>query len=243
MYLVVVNDERGGLVCERELRAELTIGRTADNDIVLPVGSISRRHATLYIDHGVVFIIDHQSANGVYVNAARVEGSSEVRPEDTVRVGGYQLMIEASVEVSDRGGYQTAVVHPNQAHAKLMIIKGPLAGKEFLLFEPISVVGRTQENEVTITDNSVSRRHALIDRKDDGSYVISDQGSSNGTFVKGKRLKGAMRAWHGDKIAFGKVECLLVDPTGQVEERSTSWVVYVVVAVVVVLVFMAGQLI
>ena len=106
----------------------------ASGSETFPVGSISRRHATLYIDHGVVFIIDHQSANGVYVNAERIEGSSEVRPEDTVRVGSYQLMVEESVEVSDRGGYQTAVVHPNRAHAKLMIIKGPLAGKEFLLF-------------------------------------------------------------------------------------------------------------
>lgn len=243
MYLVVVNDERGGLVCERELRSELTLGRTAENGVVLPSGAVSRKHATLYIDHGAVFIADHESANGVYINGERVQGTSEVKLHDTVRVGNYQLMIEESVEVSDRGGYQTAVVHPNQAHGKLMITSGPHAGKEFLLFEPISVVGRTQENEITISDISVSRRHALIERKDDGSYVISDQGSSNGTFVRGKRLKSGVRAWHGDKLRFGKIDCLLVDPTGQADTTSAPWKLYMAVGVLAVVVFWIGQLI
>ena len=242
MYLVVVNDERGGLVCERELRSELTIGRTSENGIVLPSGAVSRQHATIYIDHGSVFVVDHQSANGVYINGERVQGTSQLNPEDLLRVGSFQLMIEEMVEVSDRGGYQTAVVHPNQAHGKLMITSGAHAGKEFLLFEPISVVGRTQENEVTISDISVSRRHALIDRKDDGSYIISDQGSSNGTFVRGKRLRNGVRAFHGDKVRFGKIECLLVDPSGKVNHSSSSWKIYVVAGVLAVLVFILGQL-
>ena len=243
MYLVVVNDERGGLVCERELRSELTIGRTSENGIVLPSGAVSRQHATLYIDHGSVFIVDHQSANGVYINGEKIQGTSQVNPEDLLRVGSFQLMVEEMAETSDRGGYQTAVVHPNQAHGKLVITSGAHAGKELLLFEPISVVGRTQENEVTISDISVSRRHAMIDRKDDGSYIISDQGSSNGTFVRGKRLRSGVRAWHGDKVRFGKIECLLVDPTGKVSQSAGSWKVYVIAAILAVAVFILGQLV
>jgi len=242
MYLVVVNDERGALMSETELRAELSIGRTSENAIVLPSSAVSRQHAVLYMDHGRVFLKDLQSANGVYLNGERAQGSAPLTPSDTVRIGPYQLVIEQVMEVADRGGYQTAVVHPNQAHAKLLITSGPQAGKEFLLFEPVTVVGRTQENDVTISDISISRRHASVERKDDGSYLLTDQGSSNGTFVRGKRLQSAVRAWHGDKVRFGQIECLLVDPQGQELRAPRRWGFYAGVLALVVLMFWLGQL-
>jgi|LauGreDrversion4_2_1035121.scaffolds.fasta_scaffold328608_2 pSer/pThr/pTyr-binding forkhead associated (FHA) protein len=242
MYLVVVNDERGALVSETELRAELSIGRTSENGVVLPSSAVSRQHAVLYVDHGQVFINDLQSANGVYVNGERLQGPTQLTPTDSVRIGAYQLVIEQMVEIADRGGYQTAVVHPNQAHAKLLITSGPQAGKEFLLFEPITVVGRTQENDVTISDISISRRHASIERKDDGSYLITDQGSSNGTYLRGRRLRGAVRSWHGDKVRFGQIECLLVDPLGKEQGGQRRWLLYAGVAALVVLMFLLGQL-
>lgn len=242
MYLVVVNDERGALVSETELRAELTIGRTAENSVVLPSSAVSRQHAVLYVDRGEVWIKDLQSANGVYVNAERLQGPTQITPSDAIRIGAYQLVIEQMMEVTDRGGYQTAVVHPNQAHAKILITSGPQAGKEFLLFEPITVVGRTQENDVTISDISISRRHASIERKDDGSYLITDQGSSNGTFLRNKRLRGAVRAWHGDKVRFGQIDCLLIDPLGKERGAQRRWPLYVGIGALVILMFLLGQL-
>lgn len=242
MYLVVVNDERGALVSETELRAELSIGRTSENAVVLPSSAVSRQHAVIYVDHGQVFINDLQSANGVYVNGDRLQGPTQLTTSDTVRIGSYQLVVERMVEVADRGGYQTAVVHPNQAHAKLLITSGPQAGKEFLLFEPLTVVGRTQENDVTISDISISRRHASVERKDDGSYLLTDQGSSNGTFVRGKRLRGAVRAWHGDKVRFGQIECLLLDPQGQQGAGQRRWLLWVGVGALILLMFWLGQL-
>ena len=243
MYLVVVNDERGALVSETELRAELTIGRTAENSVVLPSSAVSRQHAVLYVDRGEVWIKDLQSANGVYVNAERLQGPTQITPSDAIRIGAYQLVIEQMMEVTDRGGYQTAVVHPNQAHAKILITSGPQAGKEFLLFEPITVVGRTQENDVTISDISISRRHASIERKDDGSYLITDQGSSNGTFLRNKRLRGAVRAWHGDKVRFGQIDCLLIDPLGKERGAQRRWPLYVGMGALAILMFVLGRLV
>ena len=78
MYLVVVNDERGALVCEKELRTELSIGRTTDNNIILQNSSVSRKHAVLYVDHDMVFIQDLGSVNGVQVDDIVVQGSVQV---------------------------------------------------------------------------------------------------------------------------------------------------------------------
>ena len=132
MYLVVVNDERGALVCEKELRTELSIGRTTDNQIILQDSSVSRKHAVLYIDRDMVFIQDLGSVNGVQVDDISVQGSVQISEQSQVKIGTFKLFIEyVSPAESDRGGFQTAVVHPNQAHGKIVVIEGPQAGKEF----------------------------------------------------------------------------------------------------------------
>ena len=50
----------------------LTIGRTADNDIHLNAGYISRRHAVVQADGDATRIIDWGSKNGVFVNSKRI---------------------------------------------------------------------------------------------------------------------------------------------------------------------------
>ena len=216
MYLIIVNDEKGALVCEKELRTELSIGRTTDNDIILQNSSVSRKHAVLYVDHNLVFIQDLGSVNGVQVDDTLVQGSVQITEQSQVKIGTFKLFIEyVSPQESERGGFQTAVVHPNQAHGKVVVINGPQAGKEFYLFEPITSVGRTEENDITIAHISVSRHHARLKYEDNGSYVITDPNSSNGTFVRNQRVVQGMRAWHGDQVRFGQIECILVDPMGQ----------------------------
>ena len=242
MYLVVANDERGALVSEKELSSELSIGRTTENAIILPDSTVSRKHAVIYLDHDAVFIEDLGSANGVYIDDMRAQGTMQITEENQVRIGNYRLFLErlAPMEQRERGGYQTAVVHPSQAHGKLVVINGPQMGKEFYLFEPITTVGRTEEKEVTIAHVSVSRHHAQIKKEDNGSYIITDPHSSNGTFVKGKRVKNGLRARHGDKIRFGQIECLLVNPQGQGNEGSHSWKQYILLVVAIIIAMILG---
>jgi ABC transport system ATP-binding/permease protein len=239
MYLVVVNDERGALVCEKELRTELSIGRTTDNHIILQNSSVSRKHAVLYIDHDMVFIQDLGSVNGVQVDDLVVQGSTQITEQSQVKIGTFKLFIEyVSPAESERGGFQTAVVHPNQAHGKIVVVNGPQAGKEFYLFEPITSVGRTEENDITIAHISVSRHHARLKLEDNGSYVITDPSSSNGTFVRNHRVVQGMRAWHGDQVRFGQIDCIIVDPMGQGVShqswlsRKEIWIVGAVIALI-----------
>lgn len=239
MYLVVVNDERGALVCEKELRSELSIGRTTDNDIILQNSSVSRKHAVLYVDHDMVFVQDLGSVNGVQVDDIPVQGSVQISEQNQVKIGTFKLFIEyVSPAESDRGGFQTAVVHPNQAHGKIVVINGPQAGKEFYLFEPVTSVGRTEENDITLAHISVSRHHSRLKVEDNGSYIITDPSSSNGTFVRNHRVVQGIRAWHGDQIRFGQIECILVDPLGQGISHSTwtqrkeVWIIGAILALI-----------
>lgn len=59
-----------------------TIGRTNGNDLIIPGRTVSRRHARLWFDNGHWFLADMQSANGTFVNHARLQPNQPVALND-----------------------------------------------------------------------------------------------------------------------------------------------------------------
>ena len=66
----------------------------------------------------------------------------------------------------------------------------PLKGEAIVVDADEALVGREANCNVVVAHPSVSRRHALIKRKQDVFFVV-DQGSANGTFVDSKRIVDA----------------------------------------------------
>jgi predicted component of type VI protein secretion system len=66
----------------------------------------------------------------------------------------------------------------------------PLKGEAIVVDADEALVGREANSNVVVSHPSVSRRHALIKRKQDVFFVV-DQGSANGTFVDSKRIVDA----------------------------------------------------
>lgn len=64
------------------------------------------------------------------------------------------------------------------------------------------LVGRDAHCTLPLHDDSVSRRHALIEPHGD-SHLISDLGSTNGTYVNEQQVQGAYLLQAGDRIRFG----------------------------------------
>lgn len=73
------------------------------------------------------------------------------------------------------------------------------------------VIGRNQQADIIVQAAHVSRRHALLQPKEDGSLWIQDLGSSNGTLVNGQVIAAAQQLHHGDRIGLQdlifEVEC------------------------------------
>jgi hypothetical protein len=63
-------------------------------------------------------------------------------------------------------------------------------------------IGRTQDCDLRIADLSVSRRHAQLDRGEDG-WLLSDLGSHNGTRVNGWLVREPVPVRPGDLLQFG----------------------------------------
>ncbi|HEY6079808.1 MAG TPA: GGDEF domain-containing protein [Polyangiaceae bacterium] len=83
----------------------------------------------------------------------------------------------------------------------LVRVRGAELGRVTQLSPEPMRVGRSQESELWLSDDGVSRRHASLFRE--GShYVLEDQGSANGTFVAGAKItRHELR--DGDVIQFG----------------------------------------
>lgn len=80
---------------------------------------------------------------------------------------------------------------------------GPHVGKVFLLEPKELLVGRDPACAVSVIDPEVSRKHArLVWQGED--FTLEDLGSTNGTFVNGKRINTPHLLQVGDTIAFGE---------------------------------------
>jgi len=85
---------------------------------------------------------------------------------------------------------------------RLLVIAGPAKESTIPLPEGEATLGRDPANAVALADASVSRKHCLLRREEDGRFQIKDLDSRNGTLVNGRAVK---EQWlrHGDEIATG----------------------------------------
>jgi len=77
-----------------ELRpGEVLIGRSSNCHLVLDDGLVSRKHAQLIVTEDRVVVEDFASANGVFVNSKRVNGSEPLRAGDQIQIGKQQFAV------------------------------------------------------------------------------------------------------------------------------------------------------
>lgn len=72
--------------------------------------------------------------------------------------------------------------------AYLRIFMGDTLLEQRELSSDRTTIGRTDDNDVVLNSHGVSKHHATIERHGD-SFVLVDNGSANGIFVGGRRVK------------------------------------------------------
>ena len=114
--------------------------------------------------------------------------------------GPHTTMAFTPDEVSDEDGALPEL--PVEATALVVRSGGGRAGETFTLEREKIAIGRSPECEIFLDDVTVSRRHAVVARRDDGFY-INDLGSLNGTYVNRRRVESAKLS-DGDDVQIGK---------------------------------------
>ena len=88
------------------------------------------------------------------------------------------------------------------------------AGKENIIeCGALLTIGRSKTNDVVLSDVKVSRNHSLIRRLSSDQYYVMDEGSANGTLLKGERVVTPAALSDGDKIIIGSTEFIFHQDT------------------------------
>ncbi len=85
--------------------------------------------------------------------------------------------------------------------------------------EDFTLLGRSPDATIRLTDAGVSRQHATI-RRDGSLYWVSDLGSANGSFVNDVAVSTARALRHGDRIQLGT--CIFIFETDEGDSSQNT---------------------
>lgn len=193
---------------------------------------VSRKHAEIRQRAGKWYLVDNNSSYGTYLNGTKVIQPIEIAQGHGIQFGvdgpvfrviwieqtSEPQAVQAHVSPIQptpkpdfqaappySGGPPSGVVGQNASYgtAKLEFVAGET--RPAIVLSTASVwLGRDPECEIVFHANSVtvSRKHAEI-KFADGSYVIADNNSFNGTLVNDQRISSPVPLYHDDRITLG----------------------------------------
>ena len=163
--------------------ALIRVGRAGDNDVVLAFPTVSAHHARIIGSGAAAVIEDLASTNGTAIGRPENRITrSPLSPDDVVFFG--SLRVPAARLLSG------PLALGGEAHAVVTLVGESL------------VLGRDPGCDHVLNHPDVSRRHARITRHAE-VILVEDLGSSNGTFVNGRRVSGPVVVKAGDIVALG----------------------------------------
>lgn len=219
MHIIAITSPSGQTHHVRVSKPQLTLGRSALSDVVIPDQKASRSHLRLDFGDQGVLLEDLGSANGTLVNNQKVS-SHRLSPADVVQIGAHTIrLVEREVELDfDRTRIDslaefdaTMQATPfeseinDTSHARLAVTTRNRTW-EVPLERDVAVIGRGSECDVIIASTKVSRKHAQVERVGDG-FRVRDLGSANGTWLTGRRIEQEMLR-DGDTFAVGDARCV-----------------------------------
>ena len=92
----------------------------------------------------------------------------------------------------------------------IAILLDKRTGEEFNIRRYATSIGREIQNDlVIVSDKTISRQHAQIQFKD-GSFLVQDLNSKNGTRVNGKKVAEITMLKSGDEVSIGLTQMIFL---------------------------------
>ncbi len=161
----------------------ITVGRAEDNDVVLDYPMVSSYHARITVAGGEAVLEDLGSTNGTAVGSPdRKVHRVALSPSDSVYFGSLRMPAARLL-----GGALTL---------------GAGAGTTVSFLGDTLLLGRDPQAGVVLDYPMISWHHARL-RRTPAGVIVEDLGSTNGTFVNGQRISGAVPVGPDDRISLG----------------------------------------
>ncbi|MBN8431768.1 FHA domain-containing protein [Microbulbifer salipaludis] len=190
----------------------VTIGRGNQCDLTLADASIAKLHAEILVDGEDLELRNLVAGGQLSVNGKAVESSCKLQRNDRIQLGDRNLaVIDPKIT-----RLKAAAASANVAWA-LRANHPAIAGRVFPVRET-SVVGRSDDCDLTFSMSHLSRRHARLEVRD-GLLFVVDLGSANGTFLNNQRVTES-RVRRGDELRFDSLSFSVVGPADDIDKTT-----------------------
>ena len=156
---------------DRYQKERLTIGRNSDNDFIIASPLVSAHHGKFKISGSRFLYADLNSTNGTIFDAngrqKLLQGNKEyceLKPGDMLRIQPKNPLPDNAILILYSGNGEQG------------------AWSRYPLLASQTTIGRDSTNDIVLPKQSISRRHARIEKSGNG-FVLSDLNSSNGVYL------------------------------------------------------------
>lgn len=217
-----------------KLRRDATIFGREKADVVISDSEVSSSHCQIQSIDGVYHIFDMNSTNGTYVNRERIV-KSKLAHGDEIMIGKtvFRFALEDDnkvkhistlFKISHKGNEDKlslvdtlieSEMNSTQSSALVFYVTYFDGSVETIeLNQKLVYIGRASSFGRFDQDTEISRKHLLVKLNDQGEVFIEDQGSTNGSFLNGRKIKGMHLVQEKDVITVGTTQLRIAAKTG-----------------------------
>jgi len=213
----------------------LTIGRDADNDIIIENLAVSRHHARLVQKEDKFILEDLNSFNGTFINEEKID-KGELNEGDQIIIGKHILIFLKQVEVNPKRAkikrtksifventclletkkQRELTARDQKGRAKEEEKLGELRGvisyisdrgevKEVVLNKKVTIIGKGENADIKVKGFFIGKSTLLIKKDSDGFYISRGDRRSSPK-LNGKIVKEQKRLRDNDFIEVGSTE-------------------------------------
>lgn len=209
-----------------KLRRDATILGREKGDVLISDHEVSSSHCQIQNINGAYHIFDMNSTNGTFVNKNKIV-KARLNHGDEISIGKttFRFALEEDAKVrhintifktnqnADPGKgslvdtlIEDEVRKKRSYSLKLMIKYADGATETVELPQKQVFLGRATSFGRFESDVEISRKHVLIKLNDHGEVFVEDQGSTNGTYLNGTKIRGMHPLKANDTVRLGTIE-------------------------------------
>lgn len=206
----------------------ITIGRQQTSDLSLNNKAISRKHAEITRIKKDYFLNDLESGNGTLLNGRKLKPHEKnlLHSQDKIQIEDFEIQFILSDdkapitydENTDSDIIEIRMIKKVLSalqvdqHPSLEVVGPPCEGRKAYFTDdmPELLIGRDDSCHLVIDSSTVSRRHAVLQKKW-GGITLTDLESKNGTFVNNQKIQEKLLN-DGDWIMVGAIKVLFKNP-------------------------------
>lgn len=196
---------------------KVVLGRGSQNDLVIADETVADIHAEIRVDHENLTLVRRTAKGQLSLNGKSIEKGARLKPGDIITLGKTELQVVDPKQES-RKVEPTVVRDEDPATAWALKANHTALGNRVFTLKEETVVGRSNECDITLAAAHLSRRHAKLVVKE-GLLYVKDLGSSNGTYLNGKRVNEA-RVKRGDDLRFDTLSFGVIGPADDMDKTT-----------------------